>query len=308
MALLRSTFIALSRNAPLRRFSEASSMGRRLSSRFIAGMRPEEVLDAAAALNRQKTSVTLDSLGENVNTPEEAFRSAGIYHGLLDAIAQRGLDANVSVKLTQMGMDLDPLLAERIVRELTEHARRVGSFVRVDMEGSEYTQATIDMVRRIHAEPGNADHIGVVIQAYLHRSEADINVLLREGIRIRLCKGAYQEPPEKAFPQKSQVDANFMKLAQILVSSGVYHGIATHDPAMIEATRAFVKQQGIAPSAFEFQMLYGIRRDLQRALVEEGYRVRVYVPFGTEWYPYFMRRLAERPANVLFLAKNLLKN
>ncbi len=308
MALLRSSFIALSRNKPLRRFSEASRMGRRLSSRFVAGMRPEEVLEVAAALNRQKTSVTLDSLGENVHSPEEAFRSADIYHGLLEAIAQRGLDANVSVKLSQMGMELDPPLAERIVRELTEHARRVGSFVRVDMEGSEYTQPTIDMVRRIHAEPGNAGHIGVVVQAYLYRSEADVAALLGEGIRMRLCKGAYQEPAEKAFPQKSQVDANFVKLTETLVASGIYHGIATHDPAMIAATRAFVTAQGIAPSAFEFQMLYGVRRDLQRSLVEEGYRMRVYVPFGTEWYPYFMRRLAERPANVIFLAKNLLKS
>ncbi len=308
MPLLRSTFIALSRNTPLRRFSEASVLGRRLSSRFVAGMRPEEVLEAAETLNRQGISVTLDSLGENIHSPEEADRSAEIYHRLLDEIQQRGLDANVSVKLSQMGMELDPALAERIVRQLTEHARRTGCFVRVDMEGSEYTQATIDLVRRIHAEPGNADHIGVVIQAYLYRSQADIGVLLRDGIRIRLCKGAYQEPPDKAFPQKAQVDQNFVKLTQILVASGVYHGIATHDPAMIAATRAFVKAQGIATSAFEFQMLYGVRRDLQRSLVEEGYRMRVYVPFGTEWYPYFMRRLAERPANVLFLARNLLKS
>jgi proline dehydrogenase len=221
----------------------------------------------------------------------------------------------VSVKLTQMGMDLDPALAERIVREMTEHARRTGSFVRVDMEGSEYTQATIDMVRRIHAElggggaaAGNGGHIGIVIQAYLYRSQADIGVLVKDGIRIRLCKGAYQEPPDKAFPAKAQVDENFVRLAEILVTSGVYHGIATHDEAMVEATRAFVAKQGIARSAFEFQMLYGIRRDLQHALVRDGYRVRVYVPFGAEWYPYFMRRLAERPANVIFLAKNMLKS
>jgi proline dehydrogenase len=226
------------------------------------------------------------------------------------------------VKLTQMGMDLDPALAERIVRELTEHARQTRSFVRVDMEGSEYTQATIDMVRRIHAElggagarpaaagaeAGNQEHIGIVIQAYLYRSQADIGVLLKDGIRIRLCKGAYQEPPDKAFPAKAQVDENFVRLAEILVASGVYHGIATHDEAMVEATRAFVEKQGIARSAFEFQMLYGIRRDLQRALVRDGYRVRVYVPFGAEWYPYFMRRLAERPANVIFLATNMLKS
>ena len=283
-------------------------MGRRLSSRFVAGMHTDDALRAAAALNSQGISVTLDSLGENVHSPEEAFRSAAIYHELLDAIRLQHLDANVSVKLTQMGMDLDPLLAERIVREMTEHARETGSFVRVDMEGSEYTQATMDMVRRIHAEPGNAGHVGIVIQAYLYRSQADIGLLLKDGIRIRLCKGAYQEPAEKAFPEKAQVDENFVRLAEILVDSGIFHGIATHDEKMVEATRTFVKKQGIPSSAFEFQMLYGIRRDLQRALVDAGYRVRVYVPFGAEWYPYFMRRLAERPANVIFLAKNMLKS
>jgi proline dehydrogenase len=308
MAFLRSTFIALSRNAPIRRFSEASSLGRRLSSRFVAGLHTEDALRAAAALNADGISATLDSLGENVCSPEQAERSASIYHELLDAVHHRGLDANVSLKLTQMGMDLDPALAERIVREMTEHARRAGNFVRVDMEGTEYTQATIDLVRRIHAELGNEGHIGIVIQAYLYRSQADIGVLLKDGIRIRLCKGAYQEPPDRAFPAKSQVDENFVRLAEILVGSGIYHGIATHDEAMVEATRAFVKRHGIARSAFEFQMLYGIRRDLQRALVRDGYRVRVYVPFGAEWYPYFMRRLAERPANVIFLAKNLLKS
>jgi len=283
-------------------------MGRRLSSRFVAGMHTDDALRAAAALNSQGISVTLDSLGENVHSPDEAFRSAAIYHELLDAIRLQHLDANVSVKLTQMGMELDPLLAERIVREMTEHARETGSFVRVDMEGSEYTQATIDMVRRIHAEPGNAGHVGIVIQAYLYRSQADIGLLLKDGIRIRLCKGAYQEPAEKAFPAKAQVDENFVRLTEILVDSGIFHGIATHDETMVEATRAFVKKQGIPASTFEFQMLYGVRRDLQRELVEEGYRVRVYVPFGTEWYPYFMRRLAERPANVIFLAKNMLKS
>jgi proline dehydrogenase len=308
MPFLRSTFIALSRNTSIRRFSEASSMGRRLSSRFVAGMHTDDALRAAAALNSQGISVTLDSLGENVHSPEEAHRSAAIYHQLLDAIHQRNLDANVSVKLTQMGMDLDPELAEQIVRDMTDHARTTGSFVRVDMEGSEYTQATIDMVRRIHAEPGNERHVGIVIQAYLYRSQADIGLLLKDGIRIRLCKGAYQEPADKAFPAKAQVDENFIRLAEILVDSGIFHGIATHDEKMVEATRAFVRTQGIPPSAFEFQMLYGVRRDLQRALVEAGYRVRVYVPFGTEWYPYFMRRLAERPANVIFLAKNMLKS
>jgi proline dehydrogenase len=207
-----------------------------------------------------------------------------------------------------MGMDLDPALAEGIVQRLTEHARSVDSFVRVDMEGTPYTQATLDLVHRLHALPGNQGRIGVVIQAYLFRSQADIEKLLSAGIRVRLCKGAYQEPANLAYAQKADVDQNFVRLMQILVSSGIYHGIATHDEAMIDATRKFVAEQKINRASFEFQMLYGIRRDLQRSLVAEGYRVRVYVPFGTEWYPYFMRRLAERPANVLFLAKSLLRS
>ncbi len=305
--MLRSTFIALSQNAALRQFSERSAMGRKMSSRFVAGMQVPDVLDAAESLNAHGITATLDSLGENVSTPDEAERSAGIYHELLDAIATRRLRANVSVKLTQMGMDLDPELAERIVRDLVAHARAVDSFVRVDMEGTPYTQATLDLVRRIHAEDGNGDRIGVVIQAYLYRSQADVSALMRDGIRVRLCKGAYKEPPTLAFPSKEDVDRNFVKLMEMLVTSGVYNGIATHDEAMIEATRRLVREQGIAPSAFEFQMLYGVRRDLQKALVAEGYGMRVYIPFGTEWYPYFMRRLAERPANVLFIARQLIR-
>ena len=308
MSILRSSFIALSTNAPLRHFSESSSAGRRMSSRFVAGMTLNEVVRAAEVLQEHGIASTLDSLGENVHTPEEAERSANIYHQLLDVIGEKKLNANVSVKLSQMGMELDPALAEGIVSKLTTHARTVDSFVRVDMEGTAYTQATIDMVRRLHAEPGNQGRIGVVIQAYLFRSEADIQQLLADGIRVRLCKGAYQEPPSLAFPEKADVDGNFIHLMQGLVGSGVYHGIATHDEAMIEATRQYVRARQIDPAAFEFQMLYGVRRDLQKKLAAEGYRVRVYVPFGTEWYPYFMRRLAERPANVLFLAKSLLHN
>ena len=306
MSILRSSFIALSTNAPLRHFSESSPTGRRLSSRFVAGMTLDEVVHAAESLQEQGIAATLDSLGENVHTPEEAERSANIYHRLLDVIGEKKLNANVSVKLSQMGMELDPALAEGIVSKLTAHARTVDSFVRVDMEGTPYTQATIDLVRRLHAETGNRGRIGVVIQAYLFRSEADIQTLLGDGIRVRLCKGAYQEPANLAFADKADVDKNFVHLMQGLVRSGVYHGIATHDEAMIEATRQYVRTQTIEPSSFEFQMLYGVRRDLQKKLVAEGYRVRVYVPFGTEWYPYFMRRLAERPANVLFLAKSLL--
>ncbi len=279
-----------------------------MSSRFIAGMTIEEVLNAASILNDHGIAATLDSLGENVNTPEEAEHSAAIYHQLLEAIGERRLQANVSVKLTQMGMEIDPTLAESIVSRLVAHGRAIDSFVRVDMEGTPYTQATLDLVRRLHAMPGNEKRVGVVIQAYLRRSEADIHQLMREGIRVRLCKGAYQEPAELAFPEKTEVDRNFVSLMKLLLASGIFHGIATHDEAMIEATCRFAREQDIGRETFEFQMLYGIRRDLQKKLVKEGYRVRVYVPFGTEWYPYFMRRLAERPANVLFLAKNFFKN
>jgi proline dehydrogenase len=307
MPILRSAFIALSRNAALRGFSERSTMGRRMSSRFVAGMTLEEVLRSAESLQQLGIASTLDSLGENVSTPEEARHSADIYHRLLDAIQTRKLNANVSVKLTQMGMDLDQGLAEEIVAELVQHAVAADTFVRVDMEGSEYTQATIEMVQRLHAIPGNRGHVGIVIQAYLYRSEEDIRALTAEGIRIRLCKGAYKEPANLAFPEKKDVDANFVKLTKTLMTSGIYHGIATHDEQMIAAAKNFVRERGISPHSFEFQMLYGVRRDLQKALVKEGFNMRVYVPFGTEWYPYFMRRLAERPANALFIAKNMLK-
>jgi proline dehydrogenase len=307
MSLLRSTFIGLSHNASLRRFSESSTVGRRMSSRFVAGFRIEDAMSAARALGAQGLAVTLDSLGENVTTPDQARQSAQIYHWLLDAIAPSKLDANVSLKLTQMGMDLSPDLAGEIVSDLVQHAASIGSFVRVDMEGTPYTQATVDLVRRLHAQPELRGHVGIVIQAYLRRSADDIATLLSDGIRIRLCKGAYKEPPELAFPDKSEVDRNYVALTQMLLPSGIFHGIATHDPAMIEATKRFVRERKIDPASFEFQMLYGIRRDLQRSLIQEGYRVRVYVPFGEEWYPYFMRRLAERPANVLFLAKNFFR-
>ena len=307
MSLLRSAFIGLSRNARLRGFSESSTLGRRMSSRFVAGFRIEDAMSAARALGGQGLAVTLDSLGENVAAPAQARQSAQVYHWLLDAIAPSKLDANVSLKLTQMGMDLSPDLAEEIVAGLVAHAATIGSFVRVDMEGTPYTQATVDMVRRLHAKPEFRGRVGIVIQSYLRRSADDIAALLADGIRIRLCKGAYKEPPDLAFPDKADVDRNYVALMQMLLPSGIFHGIATHDPAMIAATKQFARERKIDPASFEFQMLYGIRRDLQRSLVQEGYRVRVYVPFGEEWYPYFMRRLAERPANVLFLAKNFFR-
>jgi proline dehydrogenase len=206
-----------------------------------------------------------------------------------------------------MGLELDPELAYATVAGLVKHAAAADTFVRIDMEGSDYTEATIDMVCRLHALDENRGRVGVVIQAYLYRSAADIDRLLAQGIRVRLCKGAYQEPANLAFPDKADVDRNFIRLMQILLSSGVYHGIATHDENMIDATCRFAKERGIQPNQFEFQMLYGVRRDLQKSLLAAGYRLRVYIPFGTEWYPYFMRRLAERPANLLFMARNFFR-
>lgn len=308
MAFLRSAFIGMSKNRAMRGFSERSALGRRMSSRFVAGMTVENVLQAAEALNEHGISATLDSLGESVSTADAARRSADIYHQLLDAIKARKLNSNVSVKLTQMGLEVDAALAFDIVRELVVHALKTDNFVRIDMEGTEHTDVTLDIVRRLHETEGAAGHVGVVVQAYLYRTAADVEDLLARRIRLRLCKGAYQEPRSLAYPAKADVDANFVRLVEKLLPSGVYHGIATHDEAMIEATRSFARAQGIAPASFEFQMLYGVRRDLQRSLVAEGYGMRVYVPFGPEWYPYFMRRLAERPANVLFLARNFFRS
>ena len=307
MPLLRSTFIALSTNKTLRRFSENSRAGRKLSSRFVAGLEIEDALRTAERLNKQGMAVTLDSLGESVTTEAEAEKAAEIYHRLLDAITVQKLNANISVKLTQMGLELSPDLAYRIAAGLTEHARATGNFLRIDMEGSSLTQVTLDLVRHIHARPEYRGYIGIVIQAYLFRSEADVKQLIDDGIRMRLCKGAYQEPPSIAFAKKTDTDTNYVRLAGLLLSSPIYHGLATHDEAMIDAAKTYAQNHGIAPGHYEFQMLYGVRRDLQRRLVNEGYNVRVYVPFGQEWYPYFMRRLAERPANVFFLAKNLLR-
>jgi proline dehydrogenase len=253
--------------------------------------------------------VTIDNLGENVTNPGEARLSARLYDEIFDAIAAEKLNANISLKLTHMGLDVDEKLARAIVGGLVAKAASLNppGFVRVDMEGSSYTQRTLDFVHELHRMPGYANSIGTVIQAYLKRSEADVEKLLSERIRIRLCKGAYKESPEIAFAAKSDVDQNYIKLMKVLMKSGVYHGLATHDEAIVREAQAFATREKIARDAFEFQMLYGIRRDLQQSLVRDGWRIRVYIPFGTEWYPYFMRRLGERPANVFFILRNLMR-
>ena len=307
--MLRSLFISLSQNTSLRAVAERSSIGQKFSSRFVAGTQVEDALRATQAVNQSGLSVSVDNLGENVTNVEEARHSAQLYHQMLDQIAARKLNANVSLKLTHMGLDVDEKLAYELATGLVQKAASITpkNFVRVDMEGSPYTQRTLEFVHELHRAPGNQGCVGAVIQAYMRRSESDVEKLLSERIRIRLCKGAYKEPPELAYQPKPEVDANYVKLMKILMKSGVYHGLATHDENIINQAKEFATKENIPRDAFEFQMLYGIRRDLQQALVRDGWRMRVYIPFGTEWYPYLMRRLAERPANAIFIAKNLFR-
>src|ERR1700720_252051 len=307
--MLRTFFVRLSENRSLRNFAERSAIGRRVSGRFVAGTEIADAVRVTQTINRAGMSVTIDNLGENVTNPDEARHSAQLYHQILDAIVANRLNANISLKLTHMGLDVDEKLAREIVSGLVDKAASMNppGFVRVDMEGSPYTQRTLDFVHELHRMPGNANSVGTVIQAYLRRSESDIEKLLAEGIRIRLCKGAYKESADIAFPAKSDVDANYVKLMKILLKSGIYHGLATHDENIVQQAQAFAVAEKLPPDSFEFQMLYGIRRDLQQRLVRKGWRVRIYIPFGTEWYPYFMRRLGERPANVFFVARNLLR-
>jgi proline dehydrogenase len=306
--MLRSLFIKLSESKGLRNYAENSAMGQKFSHRFIAGTQLSEVVRATEEVNAAGASVSIDNLGENVTNADEAKQSAELYHQMLDQIADRNLNANISLKLTHMGFDVSEDLAYSLVTDLLAHAVQINNFIRVDMEGSPYTQRTLDFVREVHRQPGQGGKIGTVIQSYLYRSEKDVNDLVSEGIRIRLCKGAYKESPEIAFPKKADVDANYVKLAKTLVKSGIYHGLATHDEKIIAQMKQFAKAENIPTTAYEFQMLHGVRRDLQHQLVREGYALRVYIPFGTEWYPYFMRRLAERPANVFFIAKNMFRD
>jgi proline dehydrogenase len=301
---LRSLLLFLSRRRRLRKWLETSPVARRLSSRFIAGDTLEQAIQVSRRINGEGIKVTLDHLGENVASLAEAAAFRDVYLRTLETLVREGIDGNVSLKLTQFGMDLSKEACRDNVEMLVRRAKELDTFVRVDMESSRYTDRTLGLVRDLHARHGCT---GAVIQAYLYRSQADVEALCAAGIRVRLCKGAYLEPPEVAFRRKADVDANFIRLMKILLEKGDYPAIATHDERMIDATRRFAAEQGYSRERFEFQMLYGIRRDLQRRLVRDGYRLRLYVPFGRAWYPYVMRRLAERPANVLFLARNLLR-
>ncbi|HEV2765393.1 MAG TPA: proline dehydrogenase family protein, partial [Pyrinomonadaceae bacterium] len=279
---------------------------KKMTTRFVAGETIGETVEAIRELNRLGCTASFDHLNESVTRVSETEEEVREYLKILARIDETGINSNVSIKLTQFGLEIDPELAYRNARAVVEEAARRGNFVRVDMEDSRVTQVTLDIFRRLRSEFGLND-VGVVVQSYLRRTYDDVQELLKIPARIRLCKGAYNEPPEVAFPDKKDVDENYVRCMKVLLSSGTYHGIATHDERMIEATVEHARGENIGRDRFEFQMLYGVRRDLQEKLAREGYRVRVYVPYGRHWYPYFMRRLAERPANVWFVLKNMLK-
>lgn len=299
--MLRSTLLKLSESKKFAGWVTSNGTTRVMARRFVAGETLDEAIAAARACNDAGMMVSLDYLGENVSTISDAQRSRDAYLEVFERIAAERLHANVSSKLTQLGLDINNEFCEGLLRSIVERAAGFDNFLRVDMESSIYTQRTIDLVRRVRTRN---PAIGTVIQSYLYRSEKDVADLLSYGCRIRLCKGAYKEPEEVAFPKKADVDANYVRLMQLLLSSGFYHAIATHDPRMIAATIRHAAAKQISKDDFEFQMLYGVRTDLQRRLVKDGYRVRIYIPFGNDWFPYFMRRLAERPANVGFLIRN----
>ena len=281
-------------------------MSQKLTRRFIAGMTLEQELEVCQRLHAEHILSTLDHLGENVSTIEEATSSVESYLVSLDRIVALQLPSTVSIKLTQFGLDFSPDACLANVTRLVDRAQAIGSRVEIDMESSEYTDRTLDIVKALHRRAPGC--VRAVIQAYLFRSQADIESLNREGIRVRLCKGAYNEPATLAFAAKADVDANYVKLMRLLFDQGVDPAIASHDERIVREALAYTSQRGIGPERFEFQMLYGIRRDLQREISAGGKRLRLYVPYGEAWYPYFMRRLAERPANVLFLARNLIKS
>ncbi len=310
MPVLRDLLLLMSTNSVVRNFVVGFPLSRRVSRRFVAGETLEEAIQLVKKLNARGMEVTFDHLGEAVEAEAEARVAKDEYLQALDAIAASQVRSQVSVKLTQMGLDLNPDLCLDNMRQILSRAKAVGTLVTIDMEDSKHTQATLNVFKTLREE---FDNVGAVIQAYLYRSEGDMIALRDLHSNVRLCKGAYKEPPEVAFPQKKDVDANMIKLARIFLDSngkghGAYLDLATHDEKLIDWAKAYTTEHKVDRKRFEFQMLYGIRPDLQRRIAAEGYTMRVYVPYGTHWYPYFMRRLAERPANVVFLMSNLFKN
>jgi proline dehydrogenase len=304
--LTRNALLYLSRREGLKDFATRFRLFKKMTTRFVAGENIEEAIATIRDINEKGATASFDHLNESVANASETEEEVREYLRILSRIDDTGISSNVSIKLTQFGLEIDPELAYKNARRIVEDAARRGNFVRVDMEASHVTQVTIDIFKRLRAEFGLND-VGIVLQSYLRRTSDDVQDMLKIPARIRICKGAYNEPPEVAFPDKKDVDENYVRVMKTLLSSGVYHGIATHDPKMIEATIQYAQQEGIGKEAFEFQMLYGVRRDLQVQLAKDGYNMRVYVPYGKHWYPYFMRRLAERPANIWFVLKNMFK-
>jgi proline dehydrogenase len=302
--MVRSTLLKLSESKSFAHWVTSNRTTRKMSHRFVAGEALDEAIAAARVCNDRGMMVSLDYLGENVATPADAQRARDAYLQVFDRIDAEKLNANVSCKLTQLGMDISTEFCEGQLLSIVERAAAYNNFLRADMEGSLYTARTIEVVKRVRSQN---PAVGTVIQAYLYRSEKDVQDLLAYKCRIRLCKGAYKEPPAIAFPKKQEVDENYVRLMRMLLPSGVYHGIATHDPKMIAATIRAAADFQVSKSDFEFQMLYGVRTDLQQQLVRDGFRVRIYIPYGQDWFAYFMRRLAERPANLAFFARNLFR-
>ncbi|HXY31252.1 MAG TPA: proline dehydrogenase family protein [Gemmatimonadaceae bacterium] len=304
--MLRKTLLFLSDQPRIFSFVRRNRLAQRFAMRFVAGETLDTAVQAVRELNARKISVSLDLLGESVTTEAEARAASRQYLDMLDRIHHLALDANVSVKLTQMGLDIGEELCVSIMGTILDRARQYGNFVRLDMESSDYTERTLRMFEdRLY--PNYRDYVGIVLQSYLYRTDADVDMANRLHCRVRICKGAYQEPPSVAYPDKAAVDESYVRSMRRLMKEGNYPGIATHDPAIIAEAKRFAREYRIAADRFEFQMLYGVRRDLQDQLVRDGYRMRVYVPFGTQWYPYLMRRLAERPANVAFITGNVVR-
>ncbi|MFL5468868.1 MAG: proline dehydrogenase family protein [Gemmatimonadaceae bacterium] len=304
--MLRSALLYLSGQPRIFKFVRNNRLAKSFAHRFVAGETLDTALAAVARLNARGITASLDLLGESVHNEAEARAAGQAYVTMLDRIHERRVNANVSVKLTAMGLDISEELCVATMHKILQRARDYGSFVRIDMESSEYTQRTLDLFEQ-RLYPGYREHVGIVLQSYLYRTFADVQHANLTKARVRICKGAYKEPETVAYPDKKDVDSNYVRCMQELMLKGNYPGIATHDEAIIREAKRFAKANDIAPNRYEFQMLYGVRRDLQDKLVREGYRMRVYVPFGTQWYPYLMRRLAERPANVAFLTGNVFK-
>ncbi len=299
--MLKGTLLYMAQNDAVRKFVTESRATRGAVSRFVAGEQLDDAINVVRTLNQAGMHVSLDHLGENVSDEQEAKEATQAYIGILERIKETGVDANISIKLTALGLDISQELCQQHVTRILEYAQQSSIFVRIDMEGSAYTEPTVQTTLRLHER---FEHVGTVIQSCLYRSKQDVQQMIAQGVRVRLVKGAYKEPKTVAFQLKSDVDHNYVRLMTMLLLKGNYPALATHDEAIINAACKYARDNGISQSSFEFQMLYGIRRDLQARLVKQGYNVRVYVPYGSQWYPYLVRRMAERPANLVFVMSN----